>query len=220
MNPIVKGITQIRNSILYSIYLSLSILALQLFGLLFKNIFFIVVTLLLALAALVLCIIFIVRLYSGIKILRKVNLIEKLNQRLDQAISYFNITIAVGIISFIVIIIGSVLLSPVTITVGMIISLLILVFSWLFMLRLIQVNGILGVYARNKSLVDTATSVKSLFYIQIGASVLSYAAMLLKTYMGLWYLAIMVPVWIFSIFFLIVFIGMLNKTIKLYSQAE
>lgn len=220
MNPIVKGITQIRNSILFSIYLSLSILLVQLIGLLFKNLIFLVLILLLSLAALVLCIVLIIRLYSGIKILRKVNLVEKLNQRLDEAISYFNITIAVGIVSIIIITIGSVLLSKVTVIVGMVISLFILIFSWLFMLRLIQVNGILGVYARNKPLIETATSVKSLFYIQIGASILSYAAMLLKTYMGLWYLAIMIPVWIFSIFFLVVFIGMLNKTIKLYNQAE
>jgi hypothetical protein len=150
--------------------------------------------------------------------IRKVDLNKKLNQRLDEATFYFNLAIAIGVIALVVIVIGSVFMSMVTIIVGMIISLFILIFSWLFIIRLIQANGILGVYARNKPLVDTALYVKSFFYIQIGATILSYAVMWLKTYIGLWYLAVSIPVWLFSIYFLIVFISMLNQTIKVYSQ--
>lgn len=170
------------------------------------------------LAALALCITLIIRLYSGIRILRKANLIKKLNQRLDEAAFYFNIVIGAGVIVVSVIIIGAVLLSSVTIIIGMAISFLVMIFSWLFMLRLIQINGILGVYAKNKTLTDKALSVKSLFYLQIGASTVSYIIMFVKTNLGQWHLAVTIPIGLFSIYYLFIFISMLNQTIKVYSD--
>lgn len=216
MNVIVKGITLIRNSILYSFLVSIVFLIFQLTSYLFNHFIVKIFVAVFALGALVLVIVLFVNLFKGIRILRHINLITKLNQRLDEAVLYLIGVLIVAVGGTVVVITGFFMLSVSVITIGIVINFCATLLKWAFTIRLIQVNGILGVYAHNQALKECALSVKFLFYFQMALTVISYLVLVFKGFLGMWYLAIMIPYWLFSLYFLYLFIGLFNQTIRVY----
>ncbi|HEX3007019.1 MAG TPA: hypothetical protein VHO90_05330 [Bacteroidales bacterium] len=218
MNEIVKGVTKIRNAMLMSVIIVAVTVAMMLITRAINSVAVQIMSMILMLSIVFLGIWLIVQFYKGINILRQIDLVAKLNQRLDEMKCYFWLNVIAVSIAFFILIVGALTLTNIVVVIGQILIVPSLILSWLMVFRLIQVNGILGVYSRNSELVEKSISLKKLFYFQIGNAIFSYAVSFFSAYLGTWAIYLVAASAIFSFYFLTSILGILGLTITIFKN--
>jgi hypothetical protein len=220
MNDVIKGLLRIRNAIIGALLLSLATFGIGALNRMINDNLIKIITFILLVILFVWSIILIVQFFSGFGLIRKANLVNKLNQRIDELKIYMISSFLLCFLYIALVILGAFLLLLPLVYLGFVILLIALILSLIAAYRTIQIQGILGVFADSAALKNKAVSMLFLFKIQIGNMLVLNAAGFFKRYLDIGYYFILIPSILFSLYMFVMFVDMYNLSIDVYQKIE
>ncbi|MDA3866880.1 MAG: hypothetical protein PF489_09060 [Salinivirgaceae bacterium] len=220
MNDLVTGLTKIRNAILGGLILSIVFSLFQYIAQSFKNQNLSILIAFVYVLILILTVVYIVKYFTGIRLIRNLSIFEKLNKRLYQIRNNFRAALGFSIGSTSIILVGIVLPSVYVIYFGLFILVFGSVFGWIITYRTIQIQGILGVYAKNQDLIRNTIKTLNIFKIQIVVTIILYLALYFKSYSLYAYYSILTISIVYSIYFVVNYLGLFNLAINLFRNSQ
>lgn len=220
MNDVIKGLEKIKNTIVGGLFLSLTIVGIGLINLLINDISVKIISLVLYLILFIGAILLLYQIFSGFGLIRRANLINKLNQRIDEWKIYMVSAFLLCFLYIVLVLLGSLLLVLPLIYVALIVLLIGLVLMVIAGYRTVQILGILGVYADNADLKNKAVSMLFLFKIQIANVILTNVASFFKGYLDIGYYFILIPSALYSLYIFVMWLSLFNLSIDVYKRIE
>ena len=218
MNDVVKGLTKIRNTILVGFIFSFFYTSLQLIIQISQNQNLKQIILGSSGTMLILALVLINNYFSGLRLIRGVNIVDKLNNRLDEVRNNLRIVIGIVVVSIITVLLGVILTSSMTIIIGSSILIFGMLPLWIGVYKTIQIQGILGVCAKSKDLTTKAITTLTLFKYQIAITIIAYLASYFKSYSLYGNYFIQTISIIYSLFFFVNYLGLYNLAINIYEN--
>jgi hypothetical protein len=220
MNDLVNGLKKIRNAILGGQILSIIFILSQYIVQKNKNQDLRVFTLIVNVLILIFVIVYIAKYFAGIRLIRNLNIFEKLNTRLVQVRNNFRTVLGLSFVSIPIILFGTISQSVYGIYTGLFILLIGIIFMWITTYRTIQIQGLLGVYAKSQDLIKKTIKILTLFKIQIVMTIISYLSLYLKDYSLYVFYVLQTISILYYLYFVINYLILLNLSIYTYEDSQ